>query len=240
MEKLNQFFNQPLSYLLSLSFMIVFLSGCGQDNKEQDTVEDTQQETAQEAQQQEATQEATQEAQEAETEVEDQQAEATEEVQEAETEAAETRQPAQQQITSDVNPTPRDNSVLESVSVKYNEWDADGNNVVDPKEFYEGFYKVWDENQNNAIDQDEFDRATNNFFASYNFKEYGEFTDWDADSDSKITDQEFRKNMRSIVETSENKQIAERLFVFWDQDNDDKIEKIELENITVMLDNDDN
>lgn len=237
MERINQLFNQHFPYLLSMGFMIIILSGCGQDNREQDTAEDTQQETVQEERMQpEATQEDQQEVatQEAQEEV------ASQETQENERQVAEARQPAQRQPTSDVSPTPKNNPILESVSVKYKEWDADGNNVVDPKEFYEGFYKVWDENEDNAIDQDEFDRATNNFFASYNFKEYGEFTDWDQNDDNQIKDQEFRENMNSIVEASENGQVAQRLFVIWDQDNDDKIEKIELENITVMLDNDDN
>lgn len=35
-------------------------------------------------------------------------------------------------------------------------------------------------------------------------------------------------------------QTAGQLLVVWDMDNDDKIEKVELDNVTVMLDQDDN
>lgn len=127
--------------------------------------------------------------------------------------------------------------VLTAMSTSYKEWNADGNNILDKDEFYQGLYKVWDKDQNGQIGENEFTDGANNFFADYNFKEYGQYTDWDTDGDGELTVAEFREGMKGTVDQDPT---AQELLVIWDTDNDDAIERIELDNITVRLDEDDN
>ena len=127
--------------------------------------------------------------------------------------------------------------VLTAMSTSYKEWNADGNNVLDKDEFYQGLYKVWDKDGNGAIGDSEFTNGANNFFADYNFKEYGEYTDWDTDGDGELSVAEFREGMKGTVDQDPT---GQELLVIWDTDNDDAIERIELDNITVRLDEDSN
>ena len=127
--------------------------------------------------------------------------------------------------------------VLTAMSTSYKEWNADGNNVLDKDEFYQGLYNVWDEDQDGEISDAEFTNGANNFFADYNFKEYGQYADWDTDSNNKLSAAEFREGMKGTVDRDPT---AHDLLVIWDTDNDDAIERIELDNITVRLDEDSN
>ncbi len=143
--------------------------------------------------------------------------------------------------TSPVNQVrSRNNAVLKTISVKYEDWDTNGNKVLSKDEFYEGFYSIWDENGDKSVDQKEFTRATKNFFANYKYDEYGKFADWDTDGNGKVSKKEYRHMMTTKMGKESEEEGNDRLFVIWDLDNDDNIEKIELDNITVMLDNDDN
>lgn len=127
--------------------------------------------------------------------------------------------------------------VLTTMSTSYKEWNKDGNNVLDKEEFYQGLYQVWDKDKNNEIGESEFTDGANNFFASYNFKEYGQYADWDTDNSGNLSVAEFREGMKNTVD---QEPTAQNLLVIWDTDNDDAIERIELDNITVRLDKDSN
>ncbi len=143
--------------------------------------------------------------------------------------------------TSQVNQVrSRNNPVLKTISVKYEDWDTSGDKVLSKDEFYEGFYTLWDENGDKSVDQKEFTRATKNFFANYKYDEYGKFAEWDADGNGKVSKKEYRQMMTTKMGKADGDERPDHLFVIWDLDNDDNIEKIELDNITVMLDNDDN
>ncbi|WPP52398.1 EF-hand domain-containing protein [Catalinimonas niigatensis] len=141
--------------------------------------------------------------------------------------------PATQQIQQPEDKGP----VLTAMSTSYEEWNEDGNNVLDKEEFYQGLYQVWDGDTNSQIDENEFTNGANNFFADYNFNEYGEFNDWDTDGNTNLSVEEFREGMKNTVDQDP---VGQELLVIWDMDNDDKIERIELDNITVRLDQDSN
>lgn len=127
--------------------------------------------------------------------------------------------------------------VLTMMSTSYKEWNKDGNNVLDKEEFYQGLYQVWDKDKNGNITENEFTDGANSFFADYNFKEYGQYADWDTDNSGDMSTAEFREGMKSTVDSAPT---AQELLVVWDTDNDPAIERIELDNITVRLDQDSN
>ncbi len=127
--------------------------------------------------------------------------------------------------------------VLTMMSTSYKDWNTDGNNVLDKEEFYQGLYQVWDKNKDGNIAEDEFTDGANNFFADYNFKEFGQYADWDTDNSGDVSVAEFREGMKSTVDSEPT---AQDLLVVWDTDNDPAIERIELDNITVRLDKDSN
>ena len=127
--------------------------------------------------------------------------------------------------------------VLTAMATSYKEWNVDGNNVLDKDEFYQGLYQVWDKDKNGQIGDTEFTEGANNFFADYNFKEYGQYADWDTDGNGELTVAEFREGMKGTVDQDP---VGQELLVIWDTDNDDAIERIELDNIIVRLDEDSN
>ena len=127
--------------------------------------------------------------------------------------------------------------VLTMMSTSYKDWNTDGNNVLDKEEFYQGLYQVWDKNKDGNIAEDEFTDGANNFFADYNFEEFGQYADWDTDNSGDVSVAEFREGMKSTVDSEPT---AQELLVIWDTDNDPAIERIELDNITVRLDEDSN
>ena len=155
-----------------------------------------------------------------------------EEEMEVETDAQVDAAPAQK-IQKPVDKDP----VLTMMSTSYKDWNTDGNNVLDKEEFYQGLYQVWDKNKDGNIAENEFTDGANNFFADYNFKEFGQYADWDADNSGDVSVAEFREGMKSTVDSDPT---AQDLLVIWDTDNDPAIERIELDNITVRLDKDNN
>lgn len=146
------------------------------------------------------------------------------------------------QVVNRVQPEPvkkpeNKEPVLAVMSTSYKDWNKDGNNVLDKEEFYGGLYTAWDNDGDNEIKESEFTEGANKFFTDYNVKEYGDYAEWDADGNGNISAAEFRQGMRATVDQDPT---AHDLLVIWDTDNDDAIERIELDNITVRLDEDDN
>ncbi|WKN43538.1 hypothetical protein [Tunicatimonas pelagia] len=134
----------------------------------------------------------------------------------------------------------RNNEVLAGINVKYGDWDADGDNALNEREFFDGFYTVWDFDSNDAISEEEFNKAAENLFINYEFSEYGAFSDWDIDANNELTKSEFMNGLSSIIASDAGQESASRLMTVWDLDNDEKIERIEMSNITVLLDADNN
>ncbi|MGD1889345.1 MAG: EF-hand domain-containing protein [Cyclobacteriaceae bacterium] len=156
------------------------------------------------------------------------------------TKPAITRDSEEYKMMKELRERNRNNEVLAGITIKYGDWDADGDNALNENEFFEGFYRVWDRDNSNSINQDEFTTATENLFVNYEFSEYGQFSDWDADGNGEVSNQEFMNGMNQIIESDAGQESANRLITIWDLDNDDKIKRIELSNITVLLDADNN
>ncbi|MEM9675367.1 MAG: hypothetical protein AAF992_22440 [Bacteroidota bacterium] len=156
------------------------------------------------------------------------------------TKPAITRDSEEYKMMKELRKRNRNNEVLARITVKYGDWDADGDNALNENEFFEGFYRVWDRDNSNSINQDEFTTATENLFVNYEFSEYGQFSDWDTDGNGEVSNQEFMNGMNQIIESDAGQESANRLITIWDLDNDDKIKRIELSNITVLLDADNN
>lgn len=127
--------------------------------------------------------------------------------------------------------------VLEVMATSYKDWNTDGDNVLNKEEFYGGLYQAWDKDGDGEITENEFSEGANNFFTDYNVKEYGDYSEWDSDGSGNVSVAEFREGMKATVDQDPT---AQDLLVIWDTDNDDAIERIELDNITVRLDEDDN
>ena len=196
--------------VLGISFL--FFMGCGSSNEQ-------------------ATQEVT------ETEPVQEEVAVVEEPEEEGEPFVEPEDPEMEEAVTQIAP-PRDKGpVLSMMSTSYADWNADGNNVLDRNEFFGGIMQVWDQDDDGSINKEEFQTGTNEFFASYNYKKYGRFADWDTDGNGSINDSELEKGMMATV-TSDK--AAEAFVTIWDTDNDDKIERVEMGDITVRLDKDNN
>jgi len=90
------------------------------------------------------------------------------------------------------------------------------------------------------VNEEEFNKAAENLFANYEFSDYGDFADWDEDGNNELTMQEFTNGLVTVISTDAGQESASRLMTIWDLDNDEKIERIEMSNITVLLDADNN
>lgn len=223
MKSFKDFLNYGATFLLSIAFMIALLTGCSQGSEDQATQEENV--TQQDVQQEEA---AT-----AQTESNEVMQETEEEVQ------ADNTQPAQSPQTQATRNEP-DKPELQATSLSYRKLDANSDDILNKDELFGGLLSAWDEDGNNTINENEFNTATQNFFARNEFNEYGSFGNWDKDGNNEISEQEFRDTMASIIDIDQNERLAQNLLIIWDLDNDDKIERVELDNITVMLDENDN
>ncbi len=222
-------------YLLGFSFTLFVFTGCNSSNDQNTQAEDIGEMNAREEvpQTEEIREEYTEDTQ--------------DEFQNQDTAVYDSTQNQTNQQATSTETTGNTNQQMEpieggvtTVRVSYNQWDANSDGILENNEFYDGFYKVWDENGDNSISADEFDRGTNDFFANYDYNESGEFDEWDTNMDSGLTTTEFQNRMNKILGTQDENKTAERLMTVWNQDNDKNIERIDLGNVTVMLDKDSN
>lgn len=98
----------------------------------------------------------------------------------------------------------------------YDEWDANGNNEIDDREFRGSIRESWDEDGNGYIDGDEFDTGVNAYYDDYDYSKYGDYDDWDADNNEEIDENEFDESM---VDTG--------IYDNWDANEDDLIDEDE-------------
>lgn len=227
MEYPNNFFKRLLIYCISAGVIAFTAAGCGSSNEDQTA--QTEEQVEQPAEPQAEMQEPEQNDME---EVETQ--EVVNPIPVVERNSAEFKRLAAMKEAN------RNNEVLAGIDVRYGDWDNDGDNVLNEGEFYKGFYSVWDKDNSNSVNEDEFQVAAENLFINYDFDEFGDFAQWDADGNSELSEQEFDNGLKSAIKASNNPETVSRLFTVWDLDNDKKIERIELGEITIILDADDN
>jgi hypothetical protein len=238
MKYSETFFKRFTTYFLSFGILI-FVAACGSSSSEEQTSQADMNEP--EAVEQTTTAESDQSStsttseQPEQTEVEDVETERV-----VNTKPAITRDSEEYRKMKEMRERNRNNEVLAGIAVNYGDWDTDGDNALNENEFYNGFYNVWDFDNSGAVNEEEFNKAAENLFVNYEFVEYGQFSDWDGDGNGEISTNEFMDGMSQVIESDAGQESANRLMTIWDLDNDEKIERIELSNITVLLDADDN
>nr|WKN37419.1 hypothetical protein K4G66_01685 [Tunicatimonas sp. TK19036] len=233
MEYTKKFFKRLPIYCVSAGIIAFTAAGCGSSNEEQTAQTDTDEQVEQPVEAQPEMQESAQTA--------DQSAMEDVETQEVMNPApAIERNSAEFERLAAMKEANRNNEVLAGINVRYGDWDNDGDNVLNESEFFKGFYSVWDNDNDDVVNEEEFQTATENLFVNYDFDQFGEFSDWDADGNGELTEQEFDNGMNQAIQTNNDPEAVNRLFTVWDLDNDKKIERIELGNVTVLLDADNN
>lgn len=98
----------------------------------------------------------------------------------------------------------------------FSDWDQDGNEQLDEKEFYRAyagtkFHERWDVDQDMFINEEEWDRGVANYWVAYDIGEYAPFSNWDPDIHGRVSEQKFR----------------ERIFEFYDRNDDGYLDKVE-------------
>ena len=91
----------------------------------------------------------------------------------------------------------------------FEDWDQDGNEMLDEKEFYRAYagidyHNQWDTDQDRAVNQEEWERGVANYWVAYDIGEFGAFSSWDPDVHGNLAEERFR----------------ERIFIFYDKDGD--------------------
>jgi len=240
MKYSKTFFKQFYTFLLSAG-IVIFTVACGSSSEEQANQTETSETEAVEQNTTPESNQPTATTQQPNTEPTEQT-----EVDDADTERVVNTKPAiardseEYRMMKELREKNRNNEVLAGITIKYGDWDTDGDNALNENEFFEGFYSVWDFDNSGAVNEEEFNKAAENLFVNYEFVEYGEFSDWDNDGSGEISTDEFFSGMNQVIESDAGQESVNRLMTIWDLDNDEKIERIELSNITVLLDADNN
>lgn len=129
--------------------------------------------------------------------------------------------------------------VIDARSTSFKALDMDNNGIVDKEEFYNGLYGLMDADKNDLLDATEWGRE-DNFLGNNKNAELDAFEDWDYDRNKELSKDEFRNKLASIVDVPDGQKLAQNLYIVWDTDDDDKIEKLELENVVIRFDQDSN
>lgn len=137
------------------------------------------------------------------------------------------------------NQTSNDKVVIDASSMSFKDLDTDNNEIVNAEEFYNGIYKLMDADANNTIDEAEFNKEENFLLLNKNSKLYS-FTEWDLDANRQLSKEEIRNKLSALIDIPDGEKLAENLYIVWDTDNDDKVEKLELENVVIRFDPDSN
>ena len=101
--------------------------------------------------------------------------------------------------------------------VAFGDFDADGSGDLNEDEFYGGVYEDWDANDDGYVDEKEFGTGVGTYYDDYDYAEYGDYNEWDADNnDDELDEEEFDA---SVTDTG--------VYDEWDADGNDAIERSE-------------
>lgn len=95
-------------------------------------------------------------------------------------------------------------------------WDMDSSNGVDPEEFFTSSYQMWDEDQDGILDANEWSAATTFYFSTRQFEKRGEFDEWDTNNNNKLERNEFAIYARGVA-----------YFEDWDTNSDNRLDEEE-------------
>ena len=226
MKTIFRFFDiRKLNYL-AISFLMIFLIACnGDQNQAENEEEEMQQESPEMMQEETEPME--------EMEMEEETAEETDTEEQTEQQATQ-RVTYRQPRTAVQEPN---KFVLDASSAAFKNLDTNNDKIIRKDEFYEGLFNLADEDGNSTISEDEFNSLKNEFMGES--AEFASFSDWDENGDG-ITKEEMEDMLSTILDVGDEETLTENLYIIWDTDNDERIEKLELDNVTVRFDQDQN
>lgn len=133
-----------------------------------------------------------------------------------------------------------DKLVLNTTSNEFRALDKDNDDIVDKNELYDGLFALLDSDGNNTVTEEEFKNSKQDFISKNPQGKFSSFSNWDTNTDSELTKEEFSNKFSSIVDVSDNGTLAQNTYIVWDLDNDDRIERLELDNVVFSFDKDNN
>ncbi len=121
-----------------------------------------------------------------------------------------------------------------TTSPYFSKWDANSDGHIDQREFYDDYFAMTDKNQDGVLNQEEWEKSISTHFGTNGEEKYGEFAEWDANSDKQVQAEEFQQYLeenRYFGEWDENgdgqlqePEFAEETFARWDTDGNGVIE----------------
>ncbi len=134
-----------------------------------------------------------------------------------------------------------DNKVtINTTSLQFKGLDKDNNGIVNKEELYDGLFSLLDSDGNSFVTDEEFRNSKQEFFSKNPSGRYSSFSNWDSNKDQSLTRDEFVEKFSSIIDVADDETLAQNTYIVWDQDNDEKIERLELDNVIIRFDKNDN
>lgn len=130
--------------------------------------------------------------------------------------------------------------VLNTTSMAFRTLDKDSNDIINKTELYDGLFAILDSDGNNTVTEEEFKSSKQDFISKNPQGKFSNFSNWDTNADNELTKEEFINKFSSIVDVADNETLAQNTYIVWDLDNDDRIERLELDNVVFMFDKDNN
>ncbi len=102
----------------------------------------------------------------------------------------------------------------------YSRWDADSNSMIDSNEFQTawgeaGYYARWDANRDNFIEESEWNAGRNSYMRDFNEDQLGAFSEWDADGDGRLTEDEFRDGTFRVYDADQDGNLSDAEYTTW-------------------------
>lgn len=104
----------------------------------------------------------------------------------------------------------------------YGRWDEDQNAGLDEREFTSawgesGYYARWDINEDGYLDESEWHSAKNDFLGDHQgaFAPDSSFSEWDADGDNRLSEEEFRRGVFAHYDGDDDMMISEQEYDIW-------------------------
>lgn len=106
----------------------------------------------------------------------------------------------------------------------FNDYDVNGDEQLDRTEFETAFtgdreyFDDWDGDRNGEMDENEWREGVSTYYSEYNYDEDGEFSNWDANGDKVIDDDEFLEGSFGLWDTNDDNHIDEDEYDEWNFD----------------------
>lgn len=102
----------------------------------------------------------------------------------------------------------------------YGRWDADRNTMIDNNEFSTvwtetRYFSRWDATRDNFIEENEWRAGRNAYMQNYDENQYGTFSDWDADGDGRLNEEEFRDRIFEVYDLDRDGTLSEEEYGMW-------------------------